>query len=282
MNITDKAPEWEDRLTFGRLALLTTAALAPPVVRLVQRLARRTGRHERAQRRLDRPVPPGGRAHGRLDPPAGALCPARARPASNPAWRSSPPPTERASTPRRSTPPRRWPAWMRPSACATCPTTTRISRWSPPPAAAPTSSASTFPLTILQQWKQERLLDNDAYMVRSYESTLRDPLALPIDDEGSVFVAPLFMREELHGIMVVSTPEEMPRSASPTRCRPCPHRWPWPWRAPRSPRTCCCQAERGTLRLAGAELLGHRDRARARHDDPVREPVGASRARRRT
>ena len=48
-----------------------------------------------------------------------------------------------------------------------------------------------FPLTILQQWKQERLLENDAYMVRSYESTLRDPLALPIDDEGSVFVAPV-------------------------------------------------------------------------------------------
>ena len=61
----------------------------------------------------------------------------------------------------------------------------------------------TFPLSILQQWKQERLLDNDAYMVRSYESTLRDPLALPIDDEGSVFVAPLFMREE-HRTLVVN------------------------------------------------------------------------------
>ena len=69
-----------------------------------------------------------------------------------------------------------------------------------------------FPFSSLQQWKRERLLENDAYMIASYESTLRDPLALPIEVDGSVFVAPLFIRDELHGLMVVATPEEMPRT----------------------------------------------------------------------
>ena len=70
-----------------------------------------------------------------------------------------------------------------------------------------------FPFTTLQQWKRERLLDNDAYVVRAYESILREPLGLPSGD-GSVFVAPLFIREELHGLMVVATPEEMPRGVA--------------------------------------------------------------------
>ena len=34
--LTEQTPEWDDRLTFGRLALLTSAAIAPPVLRLVQ------------------------------------------------------------------------------------------------------------------------------------------------------------------------------------------------------------------------------------------------------
>ena len=69
-----------------------------------------------------------------------------------------------------------------------------------------------FGFSTLQEWKRQRLLENDAYIVKSYESTLRDPLRLPRGGDGSVFVAPLFIRDELHGLMVVATPEDMPRS----------------------------------------------------------------------
>jgi len=67
-----------------------------------------------------------------------------------------------------------------------------------------------FRLSELQTWKRERLLENDAYTVGTHESTLRDPLGLPRSDDGTVMVAPLFIRDELRGLMVVSTPEEMP------------------------------------------------------------------------
>ena len=94
-----------------------------------------------------------------------------------------------------------------------------------------------------------------------------------------MFVAPLFMREEFSGIMVASTPDEMPRSTA-DRSRPCRRRWPWPLESAALTEDLLLPAERGALRLAGAELLGHRDRDRARHDDPLREPVGDARARR--
>ena len=71
-----------------------------------------------------------------------------------------------------------------------------------------------FAFSTLQEWKQQRLLDNDAYVIKAYESTLRGLLSLPEDDDGSVFVAPLFIKDELHGLMVVATSEEMPRSVS--------------------------------------------------------------------
>ena len=213
VNITDKAPEWEDRLTFGRLALLTTAALAPPVVRLVQnwrgepvdtnvlsaasiilfllvvvRMAGLIRQQERSALR-ERALRESGMAlvtaTNREGIHSAAIDAAQALAGVDAAIRMCDVPDDAEDL---------------------------------EVVAAAGGRADvvgiTFPLSILQEWKQERLLDNDAYMVRSYESTLRDPLALPIDDEGSVFVAPLFMREELHGIMVVSTPEEMPRSAA--------------------------------------------------------------------
>ncbi|MGH2594655.1 MAG: putative bifunctional diguanylate cyclase/phosphodiesterase [Actinomycetota bacterium] len=71
-----------------------------------------------------------------------------------------------------------------------------------------------FSLNVLQEWKRQRLLERDAYVVRSYETTLRDPLGLPNDEEGSVLVAPLFIRDQLRGMMVVATLEEMPVSAA--------------------------------------------------------------------
>jgi diguanylate cyclase (GGDEF)-like protein/PAS domain S-box-containing protein len=71
-----------------------------------------------------------------------------------------------------------------------------------------------FSINVLQDWKRQRLLERDTYVVRSHESTLRDPLALPNDEDGSVLVAPLFIRDQLRGMMVVATPEEMPASAA--------------------------------------------------------------------
>ena len=71
-----------------------------------------------------------------------------------------------------------------------------------------------FSLDVLQVWKRQRLLDRDAYVVQTHESTIREPLNLPSHDEGSVLVAPLFMRDEFRGMMVVATPEEMPASVA--------------------------------------------------------------------
>jgi diguanylate cyclase (GGDEF)-like protein/PAS domain S-box-containing protein len=71
-----------------------------------------------------------------------------------------------------------------------------------------------FSLDVLQEWKRQRLLDRDAYVVQTHESTIREPLSLPAHGEGSVLVAPLFMRDEFRGMMVVATPEEMPSSVA--------------------------------------------------------------------
>jgi diguanylate cyclase (GGDEF)-like protein/PAS domain S-box-containing protein len=69
-----------------------------------------------------------------------------------------------------------------------------------------------FSLDVLQAWKRQQLFDREAYVVQTHESTIGGPLSLPRDVEGSVLVAPLFMREEFHGFIVVATVEEMPAS----------------------------------------------------------------------
>ena len=69
-----------------------------------------------------------------------------------------------------------------------------------------------FPFSGLPQWKRERLRENDSYLIRTYEGTLIEELGLPSDHEGSVFVAPLFIRDELRGLMIVATATEMPRT----------------------------------------------------------------------
>ena len=71
-----------------------------------------------------------------------------------------------------------------------------------------------FSLDVLQEWKQQRLRDRDAYVVQTHESTIRDSLSLPTHEEGSVLVAPLFMRDEFRGMIAVATPEEMPTSVA--------------------------------------------------------------------
>ncbi len=69
-------------------------------------------------------------------------------------------------------------------------------------------------LSVLQEWKRQRLMERDAYVVRTYESTLLEPLSLPTDPEGSVLVAPIFLRDEFRGMMVVATRQEMASSVA--------------------------------------------------------------------
>ncbi len=69
-----------------------------------------------------------------------------------------------------------------------------------------------FSLSILQEWKRQRLLERDAYIVHSSESMLREPLALSTEAEGAVLTGPLFMRDQFQGMIVVATPTQMPAS----------------------------------------------------------------------
>ena len=71
-----------------------------------------------------------------------------------------------------------------------------------------------FPLDSLQAWKRERLMENESYVVSTDESVLRDPLALPRDPGSSVLVTPMFIRDELRGILVVGTPHKLPRTVN--------------------------------------------------------------------
>ncbi|HEY7401079.1 MAG TPA: EAL domain-containing protein [Actinomycetota bacterium] len=68
-----------------------------------------------------------------------------------------------------------------------------------------------FPLSALQEWKQARLRERQTFQVRSNESALRGPLALP-ETGGTVLVAPLFIREEMRGLMVLAVDGDLPSS----------------------------------------------------------------------
>ena len=274
VNITDKAPEWEDRLTFGRLALLTTAALAPPVVRLrartgeanrstcnvlsaasiilfllvVVRMAGLIRQQERSALR-ERALRESGMAlvtaTNREGIHSAAIDAAQALAGEDAAIRMCDEPDDGEEL-------------EVVAAAGGRADVVGIAFPLHDPAASGSRNAC---------WR------TTPTWFASYESTLRDPLALPLDDEGSVFVAPLFMREELHGIMVVSTPEEMPRSVADS-LQALSSQVALALESAALTEDLLRQAERGAVRLAGAELLRHRDRARARHDDPVREPVG--------
>ena len=277
--LTEQTPEWDDRLTFGRLALLTSAAIAPPVLRLVQnfrgepvdtsvlsvasivlfllvvgrmsgliRQQERSARRERALRESGSALVTATNRDGH---PLGGD---RRRPGAG-GRRRRHPDVRRAPTRR---------ADLEVVAAAGGRADVVGSRFSldDPPGLEARAAAG-----------ERRLPGSPPTRARS-----RDTLALPLEDDGSVFVAPLFIRDELRGLMVVSTPEEMPRT---TRgLAPCPVLAGRPRSRERRPdRGPAAAAERGAVRLARAELVGHRHRGRARHDDQLREPVGASRAR---
>ncbi len=211
--LTERAPGSEERLTVGRLVLLTAAALSPPVVRLVQlnrgeavdvgvlsiasivlfllvvlrmagliRQQERFAERERALRRAGTTLVTATSRDGINE---AAIDAARALAGQDASIRM-------------------------------CDKVEGLDEVIVVAAAG--GSVDThqmrLSLSILERWKLDRLLANDAYVIKGYESMLREPLALAIGDEGSVLVAPLFIKEELHGLMVVGTPTEMPRSVA--------------------------------------------------------------------
>jgi diguanylate cyclase (GGDEF)-like protein/PAS domain S-box-containing protein len=70
-------------------------------------------------------------------------------------------------------------------------------------------TGGTFPVSILDDWKRDRLRERRSYQVRKWESTAADGLGLP--EDGTIHVSPLFIRDEMRGIMVVGQPGPMPR-----------------------------------------------------------------------
>jgi diguanylate cyclase (GGDEF)-like protein/PAS domain S-box-containing protein len=208
--LTERAPQPEERLTLSRLVLLTVAALSPPVLRLVQsargedvdvgilsaasivlfllvvvrmagliRQQEHSAERERALRRAGAALVTATSRDGIHE---AAIDAARALAGEDAAIRM-------------------------------CDESHDDDGFTVVAAAGGEDvHGERFGFSTLQEWKRQRLLENDAYIVKSYESTLRDPLRLPRGGDGSVFVAPLFIRDELHGLMVVATPEDMPRS----------------------------------------------------------------------
>jgi diguanylate cyclase (GGDEF)-like protein/PAS domain S-box-containing protein len=74
----------------------------------------------------------------------------------------------------------------------------------------PSVVGGPVPMDELEQWKQDRLRENRSYQVRMSDTSLAEPLGLR-EDHDAVFVTPLFMRDALRGIVVVSGPEELGR-----------------------------------------------------------------------
>ena len=109
------------------------------------------------------------------------------------------------------------------------------------------------------------------YSVAAAQATMRDILGLD-GDEGVVFAAPLFIRDTFNGLIVVGgAVRTHPRRHRRARGPDLPGVTGRGERSPDAGRP--AGAEREALRVAGAERLGHRHRHRARHDDPLREPV---------
>ncbi len=69
---------------------------------------------------------------------------------------------------------------------------------------------NTFPFSDIAEWKRERLLERHSYQVLVYESTLGVPLGL--SEDGALHVAPLFIRDELRGLMIVVVPATLSRA----------------------------------------------------------------------
>jgi PAS domain S-box-containing protein len=66
-------------------------------------------------------------------------------------------------------------------------------------------------LSILPQWKRDRLLSHRSYEVPTEDSEIANSLGMP--ENATFFLnAPLFMKEELQGVLVVAGPSSVPRA----------------------------------------------------------------------
>ncbi|MGZ8566369.1 MAG: GAF domain-containing protein, partial [Actinomycetota bacterium] len=211
--LTDRAPAPDERLTFGRLALLTAVALTPPMLRifasvrsdetmsvvlsgvtivmfslvilrmaLLVKLQERSAERERALREAGTDLVT---ATSREGIHAAAIEAALAVTGGAAAVRL-------------------------------CEETERENRLVVVSASGGDDVVGTkFPLTALQEWKREHLLHGGVYVGPLNDSAWREPLGLFQDQaKGSMFVAPLFMRDEMHGLLVVATPERMDGSVA--------------------------------------------------------------------
>ena len=69
---------------------------------------------------------------------------------------------------------------------------------------------NSFSIEEIADWKVQRLLERRSYQILVHESTLREPLGVP-EENPHLHVSPLFIREELRGLMVVAVSEPMAR-----------------------------------------------------------------------
>ena len=67
-----------------------------------------------------------------------------------------------------------------------------------------------FPLSDIRASRRERLLANRAYTVETGDSGAGEMMALPDTAGSTTMIAPLFIVDELRGMVVVGTPDEMP------------------------------------------------------------------------
>jgi diguanylate cyclase (GGDEF)-like protein/PAS domain S-box-containing protein len=73
----------------------------------------------------------------------------------------------------------------------------------------------TISLTALENWKRDRLRSHRSYLVPAADSVLADPLHL-LPHCTFVLCAPLFMKDELHGLLVVGGAVLLPRENTET------------------------------------------------------------------
>ena len=66
-------------------------------------------------------------------------------------------------------------------------------------------------LSVLPEWKRDRLQSHRSYEVPVGEAELATPLGMP-EDAAFVLSVPLFMKEELQGLLVIAGPTTVPRA----------------------------------------------------------------------
>ena len=254
------------------------------------RVADRTGRHvdparpggrrghARPHRGVGHVVHPGRRS-GCRDSSGVRNSPRSARrPCATPVPRSSRRRTGRASTRPRCR--RRARSWAKTAACGcwSRPTTTRIVFQVVAAAGGAEGVEGTrVSLSILPQWKRDRLQSHRSYEVPTEEAELANSLGVPAN--ATFFLnAPLFMKEELQGLLVVAGPSSVPRAIRDS-IEALSSQVALALDSAADDRDPADPPERGALLLAGPELLRRGHGRRGRLHDPVHEPVGRARAR---